>query len=186
MAVSCEKHSFWSKDRRGSSWLTERLLTCQEVTSVTQQHVWYVWRQEGCWHAWIMSFVWTAHLTTLKDNFIIFAAFLSEILVTALIAQFTSCWTQHSRARYARIGKKGASNPDVCHAQNHNPATQCIILFASAILCLSCTTPSYKKKYVDSGYCWLLHHNHSTLASFVLETATDNRACGQRKSTASD
>ena len=145
MAVSYEKHSFWSKDRPGSSWLTERLLVCQEVTSVTQQHVWYVGRQEEYWHAWVMSFVWTPHLATLKDNFIIFAAFLSEILVTALIAQFASCWTQYSRARYARIGEEGASNPDVCHAQNRNPATQCIILFASAILCLSCTTLPYKK-----------------------------------------
>jgi hypothetical protein len=51
--------------------------------------------------------------------------------------------TQSCKVRENR--EEGASNPDVCHAQNRNPAAQCIILFASAILCLSCTTLSYKK-----------------------------------------
>lgn len=92
-----------------TNWATastsRRILVC-EVASVTQQHVCYVRRQEGCWHPWIMSFVCSAHLATFKDNFIIFAAFLSEIWVTSLIAQFNACWTQHSRARNVRIGNK--------------------------------------------------------------------------------
>ena len=73
---------------------------------------------------------------------------------------------------------------NVCHAQNGNCVTQYIILFVSVIVCLPCTTLSYNK-HMDWSYRWLLHHNHSTLTSFVLQTAAENRRCGQRKLTAS-
>lgn len=128
-------HSIWFKERRGISWLTERLLVCQEEFCSVKLHQWHSdtycmwWRQKGSWLAWVTSFVCSAHLASSKDNFIIFAAIFARNLSggTDCPICFTLITTRSCKVCENR--EEGSSNLDACHAHNRNPATQCIILF---------------------------------------------------------